>query len=56
MMVKEKMYSCELSDIVEAKLPKPIRDAMKQTGWNAFGIYELVRRELAEEKKRTKTK
>lgn len=40
------IYSYEVDALVRARLPKIILDAMENKGWNAFGIYEVVKDEL----------
>lgn len=42
-MSKKQIYSFELYDWIKEQLPKEIIQAMYDTGWNAFGIYELVK-------------
>jgi hypothetical protein len=49
-----KIYSYSLAALVESQIPAPIREAMNKLGWNAFGIYELVRDEIRIEKRRLK--
>jgi hypothetical protein len=50
----ERVYSYEVFDRVQEKLPKEITEALRLNGWNALGIYELVARELRHEAKRRK--
>lgn len=45
------IYSWALSDVIETQIPKPVLDALKQNGWNVFGIYELVKDAIAEERR-----
>jgi hypothetical protein len=52
--MKKRIYSYEVGERVKEQIPQPILDAMTRLGWNAFGIYEVVERELKEEKKRQK--
>uniref|UniRef100_A0A6M3KFH9 Uncharacterized protein n=1 Tax=viral metagenome TaxID=1070528 RepID=A0A6M3KFH9_9ZZZZ len=49
-MKKRKRYSWELNDWVIEQLPKQLRESFFHTGWNVFGIYELVKEGLALEK------
>lgn len=43
-------YSNEISDKINAQIPQEIITAMTNKGWNALGIYELVKKELKNEK------
>lgn len=45
-------YSYEVSDKVEARIPKEILEVLHKNGWNSLGIYEIVKEELAKEKKK----
>jgi len=47
----EKIYSWTVSDKIDAQIPPEIIQAMSSKGWNAFGIYELVKEELQKEKR-----
>lgn len=49
-----KKYSYDIVDKIEAKIPQAILDALKSQGWNALGIYELVKDEIKQAKKKTK--
>ncbi len=49
--VKKKIYSWDLDGWVKSQLPQAIKDAMNRTGWNTFGIYEMVKEGLALERK-----
>lgn len=51
-MKKPKRYPDPAVERIEAQIPPSIKRAMKENGWNALGIYELVQRELAAEKKK----
>ena len=44
-------YSHELNSKVETQIPDSILNAMTVEGWNAFGIYELVKRLRAKEQR-----
>ncbi|KKM92528.1 hypothetical protein LCGC14_1217570 [marine sediment metagenome] len=46
-----KRYSWNLSDYVNERLPPEIKQALYETGWNAFGIHELVQEGIKIEKK-----
>lgn len=48
----KKIYSREAEREIERQIPPSILEAMSTKGWNAFGIYELVKEELAADKKR----
>ena len=50
-MRKTQIYSFELYDWVKERLPKKIIQAMHKTGWNSFGIYELVKEGISLERK-----
>ena len=54
-MSKNQIYSFELYDWVKEQLPKEIIQAMHDTGWNPFGIYELVKEGLSLKPKRNLT-
>lgn len=45
------LYSYALQDAVERQLPKSVLDALANCGWNAIGVYELVKFALAAEKR-----
>lgn len=49
--MKNKLYSFPLGAKIEAQLPKNVLTALHMSGWNAFGIYELVKKEIAAEKR-----
>ena len=42
-MKKRQLYTWGAEALIAAELPKVLKDAMSITGWNAFGIYELVK-------------
>jgi hypothetical protein len=42
----KKIYSYNLVSKIEAKIPKSILQALGKEGWNALGIYELVKKEI----------
>ena len=50
-MGKKQIYSFELLDWVKNQLPDEIVKAIRDTGWNVFGIYELVKEGLSLEKR-----
>lgn len=54
MSTKKKIYSYALRDKVESQLSRDILHALSMSGWNAMGIYELVKQELANEKRALK--
>lgn len=54
-MSKKHIYSFALYDWVKEQLPKEIIQAMHDTGWNAFGIYELVKEGRSLQEKRNLT-
>lgn len=43
-------YSYELAAAVEAAIPASVVAAMAAAGWNAFGVYEVVRDKIDAEK------
>lgn len=47
-----KIYSYSLQEKVNNELPKRVKDAMDICGWNAFGIYELVKDNLVDESRK----
>jgi len=51
-MGKKAKYSWKLNDWVVGKIPQQIRAAMSQNGWNAFGVYEVVKEGIAWERKK----
>lgn len=53
-MSKRQIYSFALKEKVDSKLPQRVKDAMNICGWNALGVYELVRDELKIEKRGAK--
>lgn len=50
--MKSKVYSYELARDINLLLPKEIVDVLNKNGWNAFGIYELVKQKIKEENKK----
>lgn len=54
MKKKNTIYSYALRDKVESQLPPDILHALCMCGWNALGIYELVKQEIANEKRALK--
>lgn len=51
---KKKIYSYSLRDKVESQLSRDILNALAMSGWNAIGIYELVKQEIENEKRSIK--
>lgn len=45
------VYTYAARDAVESQLPKAVKDAMAACGWDALGVYELVKFTLREEKR-----
>ena len=52
--MKKQLYSFPLGAKIEAQLPKNVLIALHMSGWNAFGIYELVKKEISKEKRALK--
>jgi hypothetical protein len=50
MFAKRQFYSHELNRKVHLRVPGDIVTMMAMHGWNAFGIYEVVREEMARER------
>lgn len=52
-MRKQKPTRCsyETGRRIEAQLPPEVVAALSRHGWNALGVYDLVRRELAAERR-----
>ena len=50
-MVSKKIYSFEIYDWVQERLPPEIRQVLHDTGWNSFGIYELIKAGLSLERR-----
>lgn len=48
-MDERRVYSDSVEAAVESQIPDTILDALAAKGWNAFGIFELVARELKKE-------
>lgn len=46
------VYRYSAQDAINAELPELVKRAMELSGWNAFGVYELVKEELRKEKAR----
>ena len=46
-----KIYSHDIHGRVKAQLPDCILEALSKVGWNVFGIYEVVEKELKAEKR-----
>ena len=57
MIVKRKqpIYSGTAFDAVQKELPDALKEAMNKSGWNVFGVYELVKTVLAKERAAEKT-
>lgn len=53
-MKKAKIYTWGAEALITAELPNMLKDAMRLTGWNAFGIYELVKDSIRKDKRRAK--
>lgn len=53
-MKKKKIYSFASDEKINVALPQLIKDAFYECGWNAFGVYELVKEILKQEKKEVK--
>lgn len=51
MTMKQHIYSGTAFDTVQKELPQALKDALNKTGWNVFGVYELVKTVLAKEHK-----
>jgi hypothetical protein len=45
---KPKVYPHEVCDKIDKIIPSQIIQAMEELGWNAFGVYEVVREALSE--------
>lgn len=50
-MKKKKIYSWDLLYWIDDNLPDEIKEAMNKVGWNALGVYELVKEGIVLEKK-----
>jgi hypothetical protein len=48
-----KKYTYSVMRTIETQVPDDILGALSRNGWNVFGIYELVRRELDSERRLT---
>lgn len=46
------VYNYRSQEAIDAQLPMDVKEAMHLNGWNAFGVYELVKEELRKEKAR----
>ena len=44
------VYSYEVDALVQSQIPKSVLEAMDIKGWNAFGVYQLVKEELRKER------
>ncbi len=44
-------YTKEVAEKVDAKIPEEVRAALHKYGWNELGIYEVVKKAIAEVKK-----
>lgn len=40
------VYTYDLQNNIEKKIPKSILNALSEQGWNVFGIYETVQEEI----------
>lgn len=56
-MRKQRPARCsyETGRRIEAQLPPEVVAALSHHGWNALGVYDLVRRELAAERRMATT-
>lgn len=45
-------YSHGLGRLINKRIPNSILEVMRREGWNALGIYELVKRERAKERRK----
>jgi len=50
-MKKKKIHSWDLLYWIDDNLPDEIKEAMNKVGWNALGVYELVKEGIVLEKK-----
>lgn len=48
---RKKLYSMQLTRWVDSQIPGEIIRSMINNGWNAFGIYELVKQGIRLEQK-----
>ncbi len=44
------MYSYEVEKLILSKIPPSIVEVMTKEGWNVFGIYEVVKESLKQDK------
>lgn len=51
-----KKYSHDLNDWVVDQIPRKVRHAMHEIGWNVWGIYEVCREGISLEKRGKLTK
>ena len=51
-MKKRQLYTWGAEALIAAELPKMLKDAMSATGWNAQGIYELVKDAIRKDRNR----
>lgn len=54
--MQKQLYSFPLGAKIEAQLPEKVLIALHMSGWNAFGVYELVKRGIAAEKRALKAR
>lgn len=45
-------YTQEIGDKIDTLIPKKVREALHEYGWNELGIYEAVKQAIKEVKKR----
>lgn len=55
-MKSKTIYSYAVADVTKKNIPTEIIEAMHKKGWNEFGIYEVVKDALKEEKRKNKAK
>ena len=53
-MKKKQLYTWGAEALVTAELPQMLKDAMNATGWNAFGIYDLVKDAIRRDRARAR--
>lgn len=53
-MKKKQLYTWGAEALVTAELPQALKDAMSTTGWNAFGVYELVKDAIRKDRARSR--
>jgi len=48
-MIRKKVYSWGVQEAIEKELPETVKTALRMSGWNALGIYELARTAIDKE-------